>query len=110
GVQNQDSNRTRSLVRAACAAGIAPGVSLMDGAYGCDTELRAGIGALGMSYVDAIPSVTTVWPPGREPLPPKPYVGHGRRPTRLRRDGTHRPVSVKTFALGLPKKAWRTIR
>jgi SRSO17 transposase len=98
------------LVRAACAAGIAPGVSLMDGAYGCDTELRAGIGALGMSYVAGIPSATTVWPPGREPLPPKPYVGHGRRPTRLRRDGTHRPVSVKTFALGLPKKAWRTIR
>jgi SRSO17 transposase len=98
------------LVRAACAAGIAPGVSLMDGAYGCDTELRAGIGALGMSYVAGIPSAITVWPPGHEPLPPKPYVGHGRRPTRLRRDGTHRPVSVKTFALDLPKKAWRTIR
>ena len=98
------------LVRAAWAAGIARGVGLMDGAYGCDTELRAAIGALGMSYVAGIPSAITVWPPGREPLPPKPYVGHGRRPTRLRRDATHKPVSVKVLALDLPKKAWRTIR
>ena len=43
-------------VQAAAAAGIARGVALMDGAYGCDTELRAGIGALGMSYVAGIPS------------------------------------------------------
>jgi len=97
-------------LQAAHAAGIARGVALMDGAYGCDTELRTGISALGMGYVAGIPSPTTVWPPGLEPLPPKPYVGHGRRPTRLRRDGTHKPVSVKALALSLPKKAWRTIR
>jgi len=97
-------------VQAAYAAGIAGGVVLMDGAYGCDTELRSGISALGLSYAASIPSSTTVWPPGREPLPPKPYVGHGRRPTRLRRDSTHKPVSVKMLALGLPKKSWRTIR
>src|SRR5260370_2678780 len=98
------------LVQAASAAGLARGVVLMDGAYGCDTELRAGIGALGLSYVAGIPSPTTVWPPGLEPLPPKPYVGHGRRPTPLRPDSTHKPVSLKTTALGLPKKAWRTMR
>ena len=98
------------LVQAASAADLARGVALMDGAYGYDTELRTGISALGLSYVAGIPSPTTVWPPGLEPLPPKPYVGHGRRPTRLRRDPTHKPVSVKTLALGLPKKAWRTMR
>jgi SRSO17 transposase len=98
------------LVRAAHAAGMAPGVALMDGAYGCDTELRAGIGEFGMSYVAGIPSSTTVWPPGQEPLPPKPYVGHGRRPTRLRRDDTHKPVSVKELASSQPKRSWRTIR
>ena len=98
------------LVRAASRAGIAPGVGLMDGAYGCDSELRAGISALGMGYVAGIPSAITVWAPGREPLPPKPYVGHGRRPTRLRRDSTHKPLSVKALALSLPKKTWRTIR
>jgi SRSO17 transposase len=97
-------------VRAACAAGIARGVVLADGAYGYDTRLRSGVSALGMRYVFGIPSTTTVWPPGREPLPPKPYVGHGRRPTRLRREESHKPVSVKTLALGLPEKAWRTIR
>jgi len=98
------------LIQAAHAAGIAPGILLMDGAYGCDTELRSGISALGMSYVVGIPSPTSVWPPGREPLPPKPYVGHGRRPTRLRRDDTNKPVSVRELALSLPKTAWRTIR
>jgi SRSO17 transposase len=97
-------------VRAAHLAGIAPGVILMDGAYGCDTELRSGISALGLRYAASIPSSTTVWPPGREPLPPKPYAGHGRRPTRLRRDSTHKPVAVKMLALDLPKKSWRTIR
>jgi SRSO17 transposase len=97
-------------VQAACAAGIARGVVLTDTAYGSDTKLRTGVSALGMSYVAGIQSAVTVWPPGRAPLPPKPYVGHGRRPTRLRRDSTHKPVSVKTLALGLPKTAWRTIR
>ena len=60
------------LIRAACVAGLVPGVALMDGAYGCDTALRPGIGALGMSYVAGIPSTITVWPSGHEPLPPKP--------------------------------------
>jgi SRSO17 transposase len=97
-------------VKAALLAGIAPGVLLMDAAYGSDTELRTGIGALGLSYVAGVQSAMTVWPPDREPLPPKPYVGRGRRPTRLRRDATHKPVSAKTLALGLPTTAWHTIR
>jgi SRSO17 transposase len=85
-------------------------VVLADGAYGYDTRLRSGISALGLSYVVGIPSTTTVWPPGCEPLPPKPWVGHGRRPTRLRRDSTHKPVPIKALALSLPKISWRTIR
>ncbi|HEV7463237.1 MAG TPA: IS701 family transposase [Methyloceanibacter sp.] len=97
-------------VQAAYAAGIARGVVLADGAYGYDTRLRSGISALGLSYVVGIPSTTTVWPPGCEPLPPKPWVGHGRRPTRLRRDSTHKPVPIKALALSLPKISWRTIR
>ena len=98
------------LIRAADAAGIPHGVALMDGAYGCDTSLRVGIAALGMSYAASVPAAMTVWPPGCEPLPPKPYVGHGRRPTRLRRDSTHNPLSLKLLAQSLPKKSWRTIR
>jgi SRSO17 transposase len=98
------------LIRQAYMAGIAGGILLMDAAYGCDTELRAGIAALGLEYVAGIPPSTTVWAPGCEPLPPKPYCGRGRRPTRLRRDSAHKPVSVKLLASGLPKKAWRNIR
>jgi SRSO17 transposase len=53
---------------------------------------------------------TTVWPWGTAPLPPKRWSGRGRPPKLLRRDGKHHPVSVKQLALGLPKRAWRTIK
>jgi SRSO17 transposase len=39
---------------AALAAGVAPGVVLMDASYGTNTALRTGIDALGLSYVAAI--------------------------------------------------------
>jgi len=54
-------------------------------------------------------STTTVWPPGTAPLPPKRWSGHGRPPTRLRRDRKHQPIAVKELALGLSKRAWRRI-
>jgi hypothetical protein len=38
---------------------------------------------------------STVWPPGVDPLPPKPWSGGGRSPRRLRRAPGHEPVSVK---------------
>jgi SRSO17 transposase len=72
-------------------------------------EPAPGIGALGLPYVAGILSSTTVWAPGTEPLPPKRWSGRGRRPTRIRRDAKHSPVSAKELALGLPKRAWRTI-
>ena len=40
-------------------------------------------------------SGTTVWPPGQAPLPPAPWSGRGRPPTRLRRSPEHQPVSVQ---------------
>jgi len=42
-------------------------------------------------------------------LPPAPYSGRGRPAKRLRRDETHRPVSVKTLALELPADTWQQI-
>jgi len=96
-------------LRWACAAGLARGVVLLDAGYGNHTSLRAEITALGLTYAAGILSNTTVWPPGTEPLPPKPWSGRGRRPRRVRRDAKHKPVSVKDLALGLPKRAWRTI-
>ena len=65
---------------------------------------------LGLAYVAGILSNTTVWAPGTGPLPPKKWSGRGRPPKRLRRDDEHQPISVKELALGLPKRAWRTIK
>ena len=92
-------------ITAACAAGLPRGVVLMDAGYGNNSELRADITALGLTYVAGILSTTTVWAPGTGPLPAKKWSGIGRPPTLLRRDGKHQPISVKELALGLPKGA-----
>src|SRR6202140_1677563 len=74
-------------LRAALAAGVAPGVVLMDASYGTNSALRAGIGALALTYVAAIlPTVK---------------VRAAKNP-ELR-------VSVKELALSLPQHDWRTI-
>jgi len=97
-------------LRWACEAGLPRGVGLLDAGYGNNSELRAEITALGLTYVAGILSNTTVWAPGTGPLPPKTWTpGHGRPTKRLRRDSAHRPVKVKDLALSLPAKAWRTI-
>jgi SRSO17 transposase len=95
-------------LRWACAAGLPRGVVLLDAGYGNHTSLRTEISALGLSYAAGILSSTTVWAPGTQPLPPKQWSGHGRRPTRLRH-GRCKPLSVKALAFDLPKRAWRTI-
>lgn len=96
-------------IDAALQAGIPRGAVLMDAAYGNTSDLRAQITARELTYVAGILSNTTVWKPGAGPLPAKAWSGRGRLPKLLRRDATHRPVSVKDLALGLPKRAWRKI-
>ena len=97
------------LLRAAAEAGLPPAPVVMDAGYGKDTDFRTGVSALGLPYVAAVLSTTTVWPPGTGPLPPRPWSGRGRRATRLRRDAQHQPVPVKALALGLPETAWTEI-
>ena len=96
-------------IRAALAAGVAPGVLLTDAGYGVDGAFRAGVMASGLTYVVGVQSTLSVWPPGVEPLPPKPWSGRGRPPSRMRRDGGHVPVSAKTLARELPGEAWRIV-
>jgi SRSO17 transposase len=96
-------------MRRALEEGVPGGVVLADAGYGDETDFRVGVDALDLRYVLGIRSATTVWPPGEAPLPPAPWSGRGRPPTRLRRDPEHRPVSVKNLALGLPRQAWRTV-
>jgi SRSO17 transposase len=98
----------RDQIRRACGASLPRGVVLMDAGYGNNSDLRADITALDLTYVVGILSNTTVWAPGTGPLPAKKWSGRGRPPKLLRRDGEHRPISVKTLALDLPERAWRT--
>jgi SRSO17 transposase len=97
-------------LRWACAAGLPRGVALMDAGYGADTDLRASITILGLSYVAGIMPNTSVWAPGKGPLPAKNWSGQGRPPKLIRRDAKHRPLSVKALARSLPRHAWRTIK
>src|SRR5476651_357363 len=97
-------------IEAACRAGLPRGVVLMDAGYGCNTDLRTSISALALTYVAGILPNTTVWTSDTAPLPPKKWSGKGRPPKLLRRDHKHKPISVKELALGLPKRAWRTIK
>jgi SRSO17 transposase len=96
-------------LRWACAAELPRGVVLMDAGYGNNSDLRADITALQLTYVAGIQSNTTVWAPGTGPLPAKTWSGRGRLPKRLQRDAEHWPVSVKDLAFGLPKRTWRTV-
>ena len=96
-------------IRQAKQAGIPGEVVAADAGYGDDTAYREGITELGLLYVVGIKPGTTVWAPGTSPLPPKPWSGRGTKPTRLRRDETASPVSVKTLALSLKPSQWRKL-
>jgi SRSO17 transposase len=91
-------------MRWACEADLPSGVALMDAAYGNDSRLRTGMTALGVTYVAGVQSNTLVWPSGAGPRRRgKPLNNTGRR---------DEPdlIAAKEVALGLPKRAWRTIR
>jgi SRSO17 transposase len=90
-------------LRRACEAGLPRGVALMDSAYGNDGKLRSGITALELAYVAAIQAATLVWLPGK-PVPSR------TRPLKNGRRGQLDLISVQELALGLDKKAWRTIK
>src|ERR1700747_2023023 len=90
GVPKEISFKTKSGIavghlRWACEAGLPRGVVLMDAGYGADTDVRANITMLGLSYVAGIMPNTTVWAPGTGPLPPKKWSGQGRPPKLIRR-------------------------
>lgn len=90
-------------IRWACEAGLPRGVGLMDAAYGRDSQLRAGMTALGLLYVVGIVPDILMWRPGTGPRRmDKPMNNTGRR---------DEPdlVSAKQVALALPKRAWRTV-
>lgn len=91
-------------IRWAREAGLPHGVALMDTAYGNDSRLRAGMTDLGVPYVVGILPNTLMWRSGSGPRRKgKPLNNTGRR---------DEPdlISAKQMMLGLPKRAWRTVR
>src|SRR5882757_2714306 len=75
---------------AACAAGIARGVVLMDASYGANKVLRNGVSALGLQYAAAIVPTLKLRKIGKK----------GELGARM---------SAKALALSLPKHTWRNI-
>ena len=96
-------------IRQAVEDGVAPGVVLADEVYGSNREFREGVAALKLEYSLAVRSTTTVWAMERQPLPPKPWNGKGNRPTRMRRDQEHQPITAKQLAQELPEQNWREV-
>ncbi len=96
-------------IRAALAAGVAPGALLTDAGYGSNGAFRSGVTAMGLIYAVGVQPTLGVWPPDAGPLPPKPWGGRGRKPSRVRRDGDHAPVSAKKLARKLAQEAWRIV-
>jgi SRSO17 transposase len=88
---------------------VSPGVVLADEVYGSNREFREGVAELKLDYSLAVRSTTTVWALERQPLPPKPWKGKGPQPTRMRRDETHQPITVRQLAQELPEQAWRKV-
>jgi len=96
-------------IRQAMEVDMARGVVLADVAYGNDSKFRAGVTELKLLYVVGVQSSMTVWEPGTQPLPAKPWKGQGRPPKLLRRDSQRQPVSVKQLAIELPASAWKDV-
>ena len=74
---------------------------LADAGYGVDTAFRERLHELGLPYVVGVTGSVTVWPPGHEPLPPKPYSGAATCPPGCAgATPTHQhPLSVKDVGL-----------
>lgn len=80
-----------------------------DAAYGVDATFRQRLSDMQLPYMVGVTSTVRVWPPGTQPLPPKPWTGRGRRPFATRRSPEHRPVSVGELAQRLAPEAFCTI-
>ena len=80
-----------------------------DAGYGVDNAFRQALSDMGLAYAVGVTSAVVVWPPGVQPLPPKPYSGMDHPPVMPRRTARLQPMSVKALAQSLPSRALRTI-
>ena len=96
-------------LRALLAQGAPNHCVLADAGYGVDNAFRQALTDMGLAYAVGVTSAVVVWPPGIQPLPPKPYSGMGRPPVTPRRTPALQPVSVKALAQSLPSRAFQNI-
>jgi len=96
-------------ISAAHEAGIAPGVVLMDAAYGNAGFLRQHVDDLDLTYSVHVTSNITVWRYDDVPKVPAKQSRRGRQPTRLRQQDGHGPLSVEDLARALPRQDWQTV-
>ena len=96
-------------IAAMLASGAPKAIVLAGAAYGCNGPFRAGLTRMGLDYCVGVPSNTSVWPPGVEPLPAKARRGRGRKPPQAQHDSGHKPVLVKALAKTLPASAWSEV-
>lgn len=82
---------------------------LADAGYGVDAQFRQALTDMGLAYVVGITGSVMLWPPGVEPLPPKPYSGAGRRPVRPQRTPQLQPQSARALAAALPHEAFEAV-
>jgi SRSO17 transposase len=114
GVPDDVVFRTKPLIaaeqiRQAVADGVPRAPVVADAAYGNDTKFRQALLDMGLEYVVGIQPMLSVWPPGKEPLPPKPRKCVGRPPKLRQREPNHQPVLAKEIAAGLGPADWQTI-
>ncbi|HEU5088267.1 MAG TPA: IS701 family transposase [Roseiflexaceae bacterium] len=96
-------------LEALLAAGAPRHCVLADAAYGVEAGFRLRLSELGVLYMVGIISSVNIWPPGRDPLPPKPHRGRGRPRLAPRRSRQLQPVSVKALAQLLPNAAFQRL-
>ena len=96
-------------IEAALAAGIPRGTVLMDAAYGDEAALRDRLSAHDLPYAVGIKPATAVWWDKHQPANAPVKQGRGRHRTRVLRDATHQPISVRELALALPSDSYRTL-
>lgn len=91
------------------AEGLPEAPVITDAGYGVATEFREALTQRSIPYGVGITAETTVWPPGTEPLPPKPWSGQGRPPSLMRRTAEHSPITVLELAKQLPQRRFRNM-
>lgn len=99
----------RQQLRTLLNAGAPRHCVLADAGCGVDNAFRQALSDMGLTYAVGIISAVVVWPPGVQPLPPKPHSGTARPPVVPQRTASAQPMSVKALAISLAPQAFQTI-